>query len=83
MAQSPSRVVALFVLAPASILAPPAHVHKEPIAQAMTDDANEVALVSALFSSGSLPPGAKAVRGCPCPRPSTLDEGASNPLPTA
>ena len=75
MVQPLSRVVTLFVLfAHASILAPPAQAHKKPIHQAMTDDACEVRLAGAPFTSGSLPSGAEAVRGCPCPRPSTLDE---------
>jgi hypothetical protein len=84
MAHPPSFVVAPSVLfAYASILALPAQPHNDPIHQAMTEYAYDVRVAGALFSSDSLPPGAEAVRGCPCPRPSMLDEGATNTLPTA
>jgi hypothetical protein len=62
MLRRPSRVVALLVLfAHASILAPPAQAHNEPIHQAMTDYAYEVLLAGALYSTGSLPGGAADV----------------------
>jgi hypothetical protein len=62
MAHRPSRVVTVLVLfGHASILAPPAHAHNEPIHQAMTDYAYEVLLAGALYSSGTLPRGAADV----------------------
>ena len=62
MLRRPSRVVALLALfAHASILAPPAQAHNEPIHQAMTDYAYEVLLAGALYSTGSLPRGASDV----------------------
>ena len=62
MLHRPSRVATLVALfAHASILAPPASAHNEPNHQAMTDYAYEVLLAGALFSTGSLPAGARAV----------------------